>query len=210
VRELRNEIVTGINSAMACVKGFHTKLQVCPTQRLSDPRLKEVVDEQLYQSALSLKGLADKFERMLVEHSDDERVARAQLVVEEIEELLMALSERDEVETLDALADALYVIKGTAVTLDLPLAEGFVEAHESNMTKTKQEDDPSKARVRRKGPNYIPANFLRVLTDYRQFQLSPHDFRSTDECALCGESLHRALRQFDEHGRSHCRGVRLA
>jgi hypothetical protein len=88
-------------------------------------------------------------------------------MLEELGELLQAMSERDELNTLDSLADLLYVVIGTAVTLDLPAAEAFEEVHASNMTKEKQPADPGKDRVRSKGPNYRPPNLSCVLSQAR-------------------------------------------
>ncbi len=67
---------------------------------------------------------------------------RLHLIVEEVAELAQAMSRGDRVETLDALADAIYVLLGTAVSFGLPLPAAFDEVHRSNMTKTIEEDRP--------------------------------------------------------------------
>jgi len=85
---------------------------------------------------------------------------RAHLVVEEVAELLAALAAGDEVGTLDALADLIYVTVGTAVTFGLPLAEAVEEVHRSNMTKTLVRDRPGHPG---KGDGYSPPQLAELL-----------------------------------------------
>lgn len=102
----------------------------------------------------------------------DPRLLRAHLMIEELGEVLSGLAERDEVATLDGLTDLLYVLAGTAVGFDLPLAEGFNEVHSSNMTKAQN----GSVRLRDKGPSYRPPNLDGVLKRYRERQSYPKRF----------------------------------
>jgi predicted HAD superfamily Cof-like phosphohydrolase len=58
------------------------------------------------------------------------------------------------------IADNIYVLIGTAVNLDLPLAEAFAEVHRSNMSKVGEDGKPIYREDGKvlKGPNYTPAN----------------------------------------------------
>lgn len=98
----------------------------------------------------------------------DQRALRAELMLEELAELLDAMRRGNEVDALDAIADLLYVVIGTAVTFKLPALSGFWEAHASNMTKgkgaaTHGADDPAKG----KGAGYMEPRFDLVLMAHR-------------------------------------------
>ena len=87
---------------------------------------------------------------------------RAHLVLEEVGELVEAMEARDEVATLDAIVDLIYVAVGTAVAFGLPLAEAFDEIHRSNMTKTIQRDRPDHPG---KGKGYSAPNLIQLLNE---------------------------------------------
>lgn len=114
---------------------------------------------------------------------------RAHLILEETGELFKALAAKDPVATLDALADLLYVVIGSGVTMDLPLAKAFEEVHRSNMTKSKQSDDPEAPRVRDKGPDYVAPNLDGVLLTHYSQIFSPHLITPNQTCKWCGMSL---------------------
>lgn len=92
---------------------------------------------------------------------DDLRIARAQLMIEELSEVIQAMSTRDEVEFADGLADLLYVVIGTAVAFDIPLAQLYEEVHASNMTKDIGGHKPVKGR------QFVHPNIARVLKEAR-------------------------------------------
>jgi len=94
----------------------------------------------------------------------DLRLIRAHLIVEEVGELLVAMSQCNEVQTLDGLCDAVYVLVGTAVAFGLPFDAGFLEVQRSNMTK---EADGSE-RLRHKGNTYEPPDLLRIIEEHRR------------------------------------------
>jgi len=86
---------------------------------------------------------------------------RMHLIVEETAELADAFVAGSRVEVLDALADLIYVVIGTAVTFGLPLAEAVDEVHRSNMTKTVNRD---RAGHPGKGKGYSPPQLGKILT----------------------------------------------
>lgn len=89
----------------------------------------------------------------------DPRRLRASLMVEELGELMVAMSDCDLVKVADGLADLLYVVLGTAECYDISTQPIFHEVHRSNMTKAVTTD----RRVREKGKDYSPPDILRVL-----------------------------------------------
>lgn len=97
----------------------------------------------------------------------DCRLMRVHLIAEELAELCVALLAQDKVQVLDALGDLLYVIVGTAVAFDLPLAEAFDEIQRSNMTKAVGAGGDKDVRCRVKGESYEAPDLARVLADYK-------------------------------------------
>lgn len=95
--------------------------------------------------------------------SDRVMALRLHLIAEEFSEALAAVHNGDEQEFYDALLDMLYVILGTGVVFDFPLAAGFAEVHRSNMTKERQPSDKFANRVRSKGPNYVPPDLKGIM-----------------------------------------------
>lgn len=93
---------------------------------------------------------------------------RAELMLEELAELFRAMHDNDEIKALDAIADLLYVVYGTATQFDLPAAAGFWEAHRSNMSKGKQAATHSGDRG--KGDGYIAPCFGLILQAHRDYQ----------------------------------------
>ncbi len=103
-------------------------------------------------------------ERLREEAGSDVRLMRAWLMIEELGEALDALAEQDEVALLDALADLMYVVIGTAIQFDLPLAEAFNAVHESNMSK--EPLTPMKIGYK-DVPSYKPPDLMKILEKYR-------------------------------------------
>ena len=87
-------------------------------------------------------------------------------MVEELAETLQAMAHCDEVDTLDGLADLLYVTVGTARLFDLPVEAAYREVHRSNMTKNSILNHS--AGVNGKGPNYSPPDIAGVLAYRRE------------------------------------------
>lgn len=94
---------------------------------------------------------------------------RYNLIHEEInDELLPAMMNDNLVEIADAIADSIYVLIGTALEYGIPLERVWSEVQRSNMSKM----DPVSGRaIKRedgkvlKGPNFSPANVVRVLAE---------------------------------------------
>lgn len=57
------------------------------------------------------------------------------LILEEVAELMKAVEDGDMVEVADAIADTIYVLIGTAVSMGIPLHEVWAEVQRSNMAK---------------------------------------------------------------------------
>jgi predicted HAD superfamily Cof-like phosphohydrolase len=61
---------------------------------------------------------------------------RVNLIKEELDELEDAVSKKDLTETIDALADLIYVVHGMGCSLGLNLDRAFDVVHHSNMSKS--------------------------------------------------------------------------
>jgi predicted HAD superfamily Cof-like phosphohydrolase len=92
-------------------------------------------------------------EALRFQNGTDERVYRAQLIFEECAEVVIALGKKNEVALADGIADAIYVLLGTADIYGLDMEEVFAEVHRSNMTKDRTPNDP---RMKKKGDDYEP------------------------------------------------------
>lgn len=57
------------------------------------------------------------------------------LLQEEVDELVEALQEKEDVEVLKELCDCLYILFGIAATYDFPVEDAFLEVHKNNMLK---------------------------------------------------------------------------
>jgi len=60
---------------------------------------------------------------------------RLDLITEEVDELKEAITNHDFTETIDALADILYVVYGAGASFGIDLDKAFHLVHESNMSK---------------------------------------------------------------------------
>ncbi len=93
---------------------------------------------------------------------DDTKYAvdlRIKLIDEEYDELIEAINYGDRVQIAKELADLVYVVVGTAITMGIPFNEVFGALQISNMSKF---DSDGKATFRDdgkvlKGPNYLEA-----------------------------------------------------
>jgi predicted HAD superfamily Cof-like phosphohydrolase len=89
------------------------------------------------------------------------QILRKRLIQEEFEELQEAMQEKDLPSIAKELADLLYVVYGTAVSLGIDMEPVFQEVHRSNMSKVgghKREDGKWV-----KPPTYSPAQLDSVL-----------------------------------------------
>lgn len=103
-------------------------------------------------------------------------ILRFNLMDEEHNEVANALADLDQARTneevLDSkialtkeLADVLYVVLGTAVSLGLPIVDVFDEVHRSNMSKLGEDGKPILREDGKvlKGPNYTEAKIRRFF-----------------------------------------------
>lgn len=166
----------GIYASQICVRDFHQKMGIDYRTRLDDtqPRLGAAGSYVATIKDVSCRAL-DMFHA-----SKDVRWLRVHLISEELAELILGMSENDPVQSLDALGDLLYVVLGTAVSLDLPLSKAFVEIHLSNMSKEPQENDPDRARVRDKGPRYQKPDVAGCITEDARQRGDVREVRSRD------------------------------
>lgn len=104
-------------------------------------------------------------------------ILRFNLMDEEHNEVANALADLDQARTneevLDSkialtkeLADVLYVVLGTAVSLGLPIVDVFDEVHRSNMSKLGEDGKPILREDGKvlKGPNYTEAKIRQFFT----------------------------------------------
>ena len=97
-----------------------------------------------------------------------DRVLRIKLLHEEYVEYLEAEASSDIVAILDALADMVVIICGTALKYELPLAAAFLEVMHNNMTKV----GPDGKVLRRddgkimKPEGYKPVDLIPILEAY--------------------------------------------
>jgi predicted HAD superfamily Cof-like phosphohydrolase len=90
---------------------------------------------------------------------------RYNLIEEELEELKVAISNKDLLEVADALTDILYVTYGAGHAFGIDLDKCFEEVQKSNMSKLDLEGKPiynDNGKVM-KGPNYFKPNLKKFL-----------------------------------------------
>lgn len=92
----------------------------------------------------------------------DVRTFRCAFMAEELAETIEAMAAGDEYALADGLADLLYVVLGTAIQFDIPLAHVFDEVHRSNMTKATASDENPLLKMG-KGGSYESPNIVAAL-----------------------------------------------
>lgn len=85
---------------------------------------------------------------------------RVRLMLEELAELTTELNTGSKESIAKEIADLLYVVYGTAVTLGIPINDVFDKVHKSNMTKSSETDEGGKII---KGKDYKPVNMEELL-----------------------------------------------
>ena len=151
-------------------KLFHCKQGFSINENLTELKEHVIMSEFLENDiAKSLLELATAMEEMM-KTCEDPRLARTQLMVEELGEAIQGLANCDELETLDGLADLAFVTMGTAIAFGLPLPQAVDEVCTSNLTKAKRSKED--IRLRDKGPNYVPPNMKRILALHRGVEVN--------------------------------------
>ena len=90
---------------------------------------------------------------------------RYNLIKEELEELKIAMQERNLEEVADALTDLLYVVYGAGHAYGIDLDKCFLEVQKSNMSKLDKDGKPiynEHGKVM-KGPNYFKPNLKQFI-----------------------------------------------
>ena len=90
---------------------------------------------------------------------------RYELIREELEELKVALEEKNLKEVADALTDILYVTYGAGHAFGINLDKCFEEVQASNMSKLAENGKPiyNEAGKVMKGPNYFKPNLKKFI-----------------------------------------------
>lgn len=99
------------------------------------------------------------------------QILRKRLIQEEFDELQEAMQEKDLPSIAKELADLLYVVYGTAVSLGIDMEPVFQEVHRSNMSKVgghKREDGKWV-----KPSTYSPASLAKILEAQSVSQQNP-------------------------------------
>ena len=91
---------------------------------------------------------------------------RYDLIEEELEELKVAMKNKDLLEVADALTDILYVTYGAGHAFGIDLDQCFDEVQNSNMSKLDENGKPiyNEAGKIMKGPKYFKPNLNKFLS----------------------------------------------
>ena len=98
--------------------------------------------------------------------SDKVNTLRYDLIQEELEELKIAMENKDLLEVADALTDILYVTYGAGHAFGIDLDQCFDEVQNSNMSKLDENGKPiyNEAGKIMKGPKYFKPNLNKFLS----------------------------------------------
>ena len=97
--------------------------------------------------------------------SDKINSLRYELIKEELEELKVAMENKDLLEVADALTDILYVAYGAGHAFGIDLDKCFEEVQNSNMSKLDENGKPIFNELGKvmKGPKYFKPNLSKFL-----------------------------------------------
>ena len=97
--------------------------------------------------------------------SDKINGLRYDLIKEELEELKVAMENKDLLEVADALTDILYVTYGAGHAFGIDLDKCFEEVQNSNMSKLDINEKPIYSETGKvmKGPNYFKPNLKKFI-----------------------------------------------
>ena len=90
---------------------------------------------------------------------------RYELIIEELDELKVAMKNNDLLEVADALTDILYVTYGAGHAFGIDLDKCFEEVQNSNMSKLDESSKPiyNESGKVIKGPNYFKPNLNKFI-----------------------------------------------
>ena len=91
---------------------------------------------------------------------------RIDLIKEELEELIVAMNDKDLLEVADALTDILYVTYGAGHAFGIDLDKCFEEVQNSNMSKLDKNGKPiyNESGKVMKGPNYFKPDLSKFVS----------------------------------------------
>tara|TARA_Y100001935_G_scaffold62145_1_gene52077 strand:- start:546 stop:917 length:372 start_codon:yes stop_codon:yes gene_type:complete len=97
--------------------------------------------------------------------SDKINKLRIDLIKEELEELSLAMKNKDLLEVADALTDILYVTYGAGHAFGIDLDKCFDEVQNSNMSKLDEKGKPvyNESGKVMKGPNYFKPDLTKFV-----------------------------------------------
>ena len=97
--------------------------------------------------------------------TDKINTLRYELIKEELEELKIAMENKDLLEVSDALTDILYVTYGAGHAFGIDLDKCFEEVQKSNMSKLSDDGKPiyNESGKVMKGPKYFKPNLAKFL-----------------------------------------------
>lgn len=102
--------------------------------------------------------------------SREEALLRVNLMKEELDEYLEAVTKYDTVEIADALGDQLYILLGTVIKHGMQhvIVDVFNEIHRSNMSKLGEDGEPILREDGKilKGPNYKAPNIPSIIIPF--------------------------------------------
>ena len=98
--------------------------------------------------------------------TDKINILRYELIKEELEELKIAMENKDLLEVADALTDILYVTYGAGHAFGIDLDKCFEEVQSSNMSKLDEVGKPiyNDAGKVMKGPKYFKPNLSKFIS----------------------------------------------
>ena len=120
-------------------------------------KFKQQVDVDIDQADLkSLVNMFELRERLIKEEFDELQAGMNNFILYTKDPDLADDAHESKVEILDALADLLYVVYGTAITFNMDIDEAMRRVHASNMTKLGSDGEPVYDESGKviKGPDY--------------------------------------------------------
>jgi NTP pyrophosphatase (non-canonical NTP hydrolase) len=114
------------------------------------------------------KFIGKRATKEMVGARKDCRLYRSWLMLEELQEVMFAMSQGDEIKYADGLGDLLYVVVGSAVSNDIPLQFVVDEIQDANMKKKKRTSN--NLRMRDKGINWKRPDIEKALKNGRIYK----------------------------------------
>ncbi len=156
-------------------------------ERYKSNNVSEVVRKELAHHARDLHAKSTLV-KAYAKTCTSTRAKRAELMLEELAELLEAMSSGDITMMADAIADLLYVTYGTAVAFGIPIESVFQEVHRSNMTKGTNANLHHEGGDKGKGDGYRPPDIADAILRGSQDAFHMKTTR---------EAIERVTRSFD-------------